>query len=59
VSASINEISNGSTDSAKEVEMIASAVEEQSATMEQVNNVAVDLREKAQNLQQQIQKFTL
>lgn len=59
VSASVNEISNGSTESANDVEMIAAAVEQQAATMEQVNSVAIELSEKAQSLQHEIQKFRI
>ena len=37
--------------------MIAAAVEEQTATMQQVNAVAITLSENAQNLQNEIQQF--
>lgn len=37
--------------------MIAAAVEEQTATMQQVNAVAVSLSDNAQTLQQEIQQF--
>lgn len=59
VSASVTEIASGSTKSANDVEMIAASIEEQSATMDQVNTIAVDLSEKAQNLQTQVQKFKI
>lgn len=59
VSASVNEISNGSAESANDVEMVAAAIEQQAATMQQVNSVAIELSEKAQNLQQEIQKFRI
>lgn len=59
VSASVNEISNGSSESAGDVEMVAAAIEQQAATMQQVNSVAIELSEKAQSLQQEIQKFKI
>ena len=37
--------------------MIAAAVEEQTATMQQVNAVAITLSEHAQDLQNEIQQF--
>lgn len=57
VTASVNEIANGSTEASGNLEMIATAVEEQMATMQQVNAVAVTLSESAQDLQQEIQQF--
>lgn len=59
VSASVNEISRGSSESANDVEQIALAIEEQAATMEQINVVAVELSDKAQSLQNEIQKFKI
>lgn len=59
VSASVNEISKGSSQSANDVEQIALAIEEQAATMEQINGVAVELSAKAQDLQNEIQKFKI
>lgn len=41
------------------VENIAAAIEEQTATMEQVNHIAIDLSQNAQTLQEETQKFTL
>lgn len=41
----------------QQIEMIAAAMEEYTATMEQVNYVAVELSESAQNLQTEVQKF--
>ncbi|MBD8037683.1 HAMP domain-containing protein [Solibacillus sp. A46] len=57
VTASVNEIANGSNESSSHLEMIAAAVEEQTATMQQVNAVAATLSDNAQNLQQEIQQF--
>lgn len=57
VTTSVNEIAEGSSSSAGNIEMIAAAMEEQSATMEQVNHVAIGLSESAQDLQTEIQKF--
>lgn len=59
VSASVNEISIGSAESANDVEMIAAAIEQQAATIQQVNSVAIELSERALNLQQDIQKFRI
>lgn len=59
VSASVNEISNGSATSANDVGMVVAAIEQQAETMEQVNSVAIELSEDAQNLQQEIQKFKI
>ncbi|MFY3793013.1 methyl-accepting chemotaxis protein [Ureibacillus sp. MALMAid1270] len=59
VSASVNEISSSSMESSNDVELIAAAIEEQAATMLQVNTIAQDLSEKALSLQTQIQKFKL
>lgn len=57
VTASVSEIANSSNESSGNLEMIAAAVEEQTATMQQVNAVAVTLSDNAQNLQQEIQQF--
>ena len=59
VTASVNEIATGSEGAAQQIEMIAAAMEEQTATMEQVNHVAVELSESAQNLQSEVQKFSV
>ena len=59
VTASVGEIANGATDSAQSLKMIAAAMEEQTATMEQVNDVAVGLSGNAQELQVEIQKFRI
>ncbi|MEK4384683.1 methyl-accepting chemotaxis protein [Solibacillus sp. FSL W7-1464] len=57
VTASVNEIAYSSNESSGNLEMIAAAVEEQTATMQQVNAVAVTLSDNAQTLQQEIQQF--
>ena len=57
VTASVNEIATSSEGAAGSIEMIATAMEEQTATMEQVNYVAVELSDSAQNLQAEVQKF--
>lgn len=57
VTASVNEIAQSSTESSGNLEMIAAAVEEQTATMQQVNAVAVTLSDNAQTLQQEILQF--
>lgn len=57
VSASVSEIASGASSAAANIEMIAAAMEEQSATMEQVNHVAIELSERALDLQSEIQKF--
>lgn len=57
VTASVNEIALSSNESSGNLEMIAAAVEEQTATMHQVNAVAVSLSDNAQTLQQEIQQF--
>lgn len=59
VSAAVNEISSASMESAGEIQMVASNIEEQTATMEQVNKVAAELSENAQNLQREIRKFQI
>ena len=57
VTASVNEIALSSNEASGNLEMIAAAVEEQTATMHQVNAVAVALSDNAQTLQQEIQQF--
>lgn len=57
VAASVQEIAAGSTEGAHHVETVAAAVEEQTATMNGVNNIAVDLADKASDLQQVIKTF--
>src|SRR5690606_10238341 len=57
VTASVNEIAHSSNESSGNLEMIAAAVEEQTATMQQVNAVAVSLSDNAQTLQQEIQQI--
>ncbi|MEG0385342.1 MAG: methyl-accepting chemotaxis protein [Solibacillus sp.] len=57
VTASVAEIANGSGNSSRNLEMIVAATEEQSATIQQVNGVAVTLSESAHHLQNEIQQF--
>ncbi|KGR80212.1 methyl-accepting chemotaxis protein [Ureibacillus manganicus] len=59
VSASVTEISNSSSKSSTDVDIIAAAIEEQAATMEQVNTIAVDLSDKALSLKTEVQQFKL
>ncbi|SOB92626.1 methyl-accepting chemotaxis protein [Ureibacillus xyleni] len=57
VAASIVEISNGSTSASDNVQMVAAAVQEQTATMVGVNDVAVELAGKSVELQELIKQF--
>ena len=57
VTASVAEIANGSSTASQSLEMIVAATEEQGATMQQVNGVAVTLSESAHHLQNEIQQF--
>lgn len=57
VTASVAEIANGSNVASQNLEMIVAATEEQGATMQQVNGVAVTLSESALQLQNEIQQF--
>lgn len=57
VAASVEEISKGSTNAADHMETIAASVEEQTATMIGVNNVAVELSDQSIELQQLLKKF--
>lgn len=57
VTASITEIANSADLSANNAQMIAGAVDEQASTMQQVNAVAVELSESAQQLQSLLQRF--
>lgn len=57
VTASVAEVANGASNSNQNLEMIVAASEEQAATMQQVNGVAVSLSENAQQLQNEIQQF--
>ncbi len=59
VAASVTEIANVSNESATNSHMIAESVDEQVATMQQVNTVAEELSENAQQLQGLIQQFKL
>ncbi|MEK4423970.1 methyl-accepting chemotaxis protein [Solibacillus sp. FSL K6-1523] len=57
VTASVAEIADGSGNASSNLEMIVAATEEQAATMQQVNGVAVTLSESAHQLQNEIQQF--
>ncbi|MFJ7737822.1 methyl-accepting chemotaxis protein [Lysinibacillus sp. NPDC097287] len=57
VAASVSEISSSASISSDNAQMIAVAVDEQAATMQQVNNVAVELSESAQQLQSLLHRF--
>ncbi|MER1957565.1 MAG: methyl-accepting chemotaxis protein [Solibacillus sp.] len=57
VSASVNEIANGAGEASGNLTMISAAVEEQTATMQQISDVAVTLSERAQDLQHEIHQF--
>lgn len=59
VAASVAEIAHGASSSAANTQIIAEASEEQAATMQQVNRVAIDLSEKSSDLQTQIKQFRL
>ena len=59
VTASVNEISGGAQSAAGNIDMIAAAMEEQAATMQEVSSVAMSLNESAQDLQAEIQRFTV
>ncbi|MGM9948898.1 MAG: methyl-accepting chemotaxis protein [Lysinibacillus sp.] len=59
VTASVNEISGGAQSAAGSLDMIAAATEEQAATMQEVSSVAMSLNESAQDLQAEIQRFTV
>ena len=59
VAASVAEIAFGASASADNTMIIAGAMKEQAATMQQVNLVATDLSEKSLDLQNQILQFKL
>ncbi|MFJ6267643.1 methyl-accepting chemotaxis protein [Lysinibacillus xylanilyticus] len=59
VAASVTEIANGASISASNSQIIAEAVEEQAATMQQVNEVAEELSNNAQQLQSLLLQFKL
>lgn len=59
VAASVTEIANGASISASNSQIIAEAVEEQAATMQQVNEVAEELSNNAQQLQALLLHFKL
>ena len=57
VSASVNEIAIGAEAASQSVDSIAAAMEEQSATMQQVSGIATALVDSAAELQQEIGQF--
>ena len=57
VAASVTEIANSADLSANNAQMIAGAIDEQASTIQQVNAVAVELSESAQQLQSLLQHF--
>lgn len=59
VAATIAEIANGSNTSSEGLTSIAAAMEEQSATMNDVNDIALQLNENAASLQQQVRQFNI
>ena len=59
VTASVSQMANGSEQSVGDFEMIAAATEEQSATMEQINDVSLELSQNAQDLNELVHKFKL
>lgn len=59
VTASVSQMANGSEQSVGDFEMIAAATEEQSATMEQINDVSIELSHNAQDLNELVNKFKL
>lgn len=59
VNASMNEIAVGASEAGKNLQMIAESVEEQAASMVQVNQVAEAVTASAVKLQEETQKFKL
>ena len=57
VAASVTEIASSADISANNAQMITVAVNEQASTMQQVNHVAVELSDNAQQLQSLLQRF--
>jgi len=57
VAASVENIANGANNSSDNFQTIAAAVEEQTATMNGVNHVAIDLSNKSVELQELIKQF--
>lgn len=57
VAASVTEIASSADISANNAQMITVAVDEQASTMQQVNHVAVELSDNAQQLQSLLQRF--
>jgi methyl-accepting chemotaxis protein len=59
VTSSVSQIAIGSEQSVSDFEMIAAATEEQAATIEQLNDVSMELSQSAQDLHELIEKFKL
>lgn len=59
VTASVSQIASSSEQSVGDFEMIAAVTEEQSATMDQINDVSIELNQNAQDLQELVHKFNL
>ena len=59
VTASVSQMANGSKQSVGDFEMIAAATEQQSATMEQINDVSIELSHNAQDLNELVRKFKI
>ena len=59
VTASVSEIANGANEAARNFESMAAATEEQYATIQQVNDVSVNLSKNALELQDLIKQFKL
>lgn len=59
VAAAIAEIANGSTSASDGLTTIAAAMEEQAATINDVNHVAIQLSENAKSLEQQVKQFSI
>lgn len=59
VAAAISEIANGSITTSEGLTSIAAAMEEQSATIIDVNDIALKLNENAASLQQQVKQFNI
>lgn len=57
VTASVNEIAVGADNASQSIVSIAAAMEEQSATMQEVSGIAVSLVDSASELQQEVGKF--
>jgi methyl-accepting chemotaxis protein len=59
VTAAVTEIATSANQSAQDFDTIAASVQEQTATIASVNEVAVELNQNARNLQEMIERFKL